>query len=123
MVEHWIAQVKKVQRKIEVLAWCDGSLIERRGTNHEWSRPIGKPAGPCARGCGLEDTRIVFGVRDGTKDAPERAPQDISGESGGKVDGIARGEMEPARFKIECHFSISRTLVASSSVENGFCKK
>src|SRR5579863_4627943 len=73
MVKHWIAQVKKVQRKIEVLAWCDGSLIERRGTNHEWSRPIGKPAGPCARGCGLEDTRIVFGVRDGTKDAPERA--------------------------------------------------
>ena len=112
-----------MQREIELLAWRDGSPIQRRGTNHEWARPIGKPAGPSARRCRLEDARVVLGAGDLAKDATERAPQNISGESSGKVHGIARGEVEPARFKIERHFSISRTLVASSSVENGFCKK
>ncbi len=112
-----------MQGEIELLPCCEGSAVQVRGANDEWPWAIGKPAGPVARGCGLEDARVVLGAGDLAKDAAERAPQNVARESGGKVDGISRGEVEPARFKIERHFSISRTLVASSSVENGFCRK
>jgi len=112
-----------MDRKIDWLARRDGPLIQVRGTNDEWPWPIGKSAGPCARRCRLEDARVVFRRCGRAKDAAERASQNVSRESCGKMDGIARGEVQPALFKIERHFSISRTLVASSSVENGFCKK
>ena len=97
--------------------------VQRRSANDERPRTIGQTARPFTGRCRLKDARVVFRARDLVEDGTERASNNISGLSPRETDRPARGKVKPASLQIECHFSISRTLVASSSVENGFCRK
>jgi len=90
------ASVKQIEANAKLHTRFYYLAVQGRSADDEGPRPVGKTTGPGARGCWREDTRVIFRARDLAKDAPKRAPQNIPAEAGGKVNGIPRGQVEPA---------------------------
>jgi hypothetical protein len=62
--ESRLSCIEQMQVEVEALAWPDGSPVQMRGSEYEWTRRVGQTAGTSTRGGGFEDPRIRAGVTD-----------------------------------------------------------
>src|SRR5579863_1859293 len=121
--EHLRARIEQIDTAAKTIAREESAACERRGTKCEWARPVPQPARPGALRRRLKNVGVILRARHFTQGHSQRAAYNISCHSGWKLNFTPRRQMKAALVQTKGHLSISRILVASSSVEKGFCRK